>query len=153
MTRTASTSAFAAIVSRAMTSLASADAVRSSSRATAPMVFPSSIMPRADETLAIANEHHRGIIEAIGKRQGTRAEALAREGAPLVVVSTDFVFDGEASAPYTEGDRARPVSVYGSSKLLGEWQIKFGIDRDPVEDVHLTPLANEYVLLYYSITV
>jgi GntR family transcriptional regulator of vanillate catabolism len=43
------------------------------------MVFPTSVLPNADETLAIANLHHRSIIEAIGNRQGTRAESLARE--------------------------------------------------------------------------
>lgn len=47
------------------------------------MVFPSSMLPQANETLAIAQEHHRSIIEAIGKRQGTRAEAIAREHALL----------------------------------------------------------------------
>jgi len=45
------------------------------------MVFPTSILPKSDETLAIAVEHHRGIVEAIGNRQGTRAESLAREHA------------------------------------------------------------------------
>jgi GntR family transcriptional regulator of vanillate catabolism len=43
------------------------------------MVFPTSILPKSNETLAIALEHHRGIVEAIGNRQGTRAESLARE--------------------------------------------------------------------------
>src|SRR5688572_2782572 len=43
------------------------------------MVFPTSGMAIADETLAIAKEHHRGIVDAIAKRQGTRAESLARE--------------------------------------------------------------------------
>lgn len=45
------------------------------------MVFPTSGLANADETLAIAKEHHRGIVEAIAKRQGTRAESLAREHA------------------------------------------------------------------------
>jgi GntR family transcriptional regulator of vanillate catabolism len=45
------------------------------------MVFPTSGLAIADETLAIAKEHHRGIVEAIAKRQGTRAESLAREHA------------------------------------------------------------------------
>jgi len=45
------------------------------------MVFPTSGLANADETLAIANEHHRAIVEAIEKRQGARAESLAREHA------------------------------------------------------------------------
>jgi len=47
------------------------------------MVFPTSILPRSDETLAIAQEHHRAIVDAIAKRHGTRAESLAREHALL----------------------------------------------------------------------
>ena len=43
------------------------------------MVFPTSGFAHADETLAIAKEHHRGLIEAITNRHGTRAESLARE--------------------------------------------------------------------------
>src|SRR5688572_33156415 len=45
------------------------------------MVFPTSILRQSAETLAIAVEHHRAILEAIGNRQGTRAESLAREHA------------------------------------------------------------------------
>ena len=47
------------------------------------MVFPTSVLPKSDETLAIAQEHHRAIVEAIEKGHGTRAEALAREHALL----------------------------------------------------------------------
>lgn len=48
------------------------------------------------------------------------AEACARAGVPLVVVSTDFVFDGEGKRPYREDDAPRPLSAYGRTKLAGE---------------------------------
>jgi dTDP-4-dehydrorhamnose reductase len=49
------------------------------------------------------------------------ARASAAQGATLVHFSTDFVFDGTAGRPYTEEDGPNPQSVYGTSKLLGEW--------------------------------
>jgi dTDP-4-dehydrorhamnose reductase len=49
------------------------------------------------------------------------ARAAREAGAALVHYSTDFVFDGETDRPYTEEDRPRPLSVYASSKLAGEW--------------------------------
>ena len=45
------------------------------------MVFPTSGLADADERLAVAKQHHWAIVEAIGHRQGTRAESLAREHA------------------------------------------------------------------------
>jgi len=42
----------------------------------------------------------------------------------LIQVSTDFVFDGEKNEPYSETDVAKPISVYGASKLKGEVEIK-----------------------------
>src|SRR5262245_48253875 len=51
--------------------------------------------------------------------------ALARTaedaGARLVHYSTDFVFDGSATTPYTEDVRPSPRGTYAASKLLGEW--------------------------------
>jgi dTDP-4-dehydrorhamnose reductase len=50
------------------------------------------------------------------------AAAATRAGATLVHYSTDFVFDGaNRTTPYTEDDPPRPQSVYGTSKLVGEW--------------------------------
>lgn len=48
------------------------------------------------------------------------AEAASLVGAHLVHVSTDYVFDGTRSGPYTEVDEPSPLSVYGASKLAGE---------------------------------
>ncbi len=49
------------------------------------------------------------------------AAAARSHRAVLVHYSTDFVFDGSASTPYTEDDRPSPRSTYAMSKLLGEW--------------------------------
>ena len=49
------------------------------------------------------------------------ARAAAELDAMLVHYSTDFVFSGTATAPYTEFDRPEPQSVYAQSKLVGEW--------------------------------
>jgi dTDP-4-dehydrorhamnose reductase len=49
------------------------------------------------------------------------ARGAAGANAIFVHFSTDFVFDGETSAPYTETDRPSPKGRYAMSKLLGEW--------------------------------
>ena len=45
-------------------------------------------------------------------------------GARLVYLSTNFVFDGEANEPYHEFAPARPISIYGASKLAGEVEVR-----------------------------
>ncbi|MDQ3699746.1 MAG: dTDP-4-dehydrorhamnose reductase [Chloroflexota bacterium] len=52
------------------------------------------------------------------------AERCAAVGATLVHVSTDYVFDGEAGAPYRESDPTAPRSVYGITKLAGEQLVR-----------------------------
>lgn len=51
------------------------------------------------------------------------ASIAAELGAVLIHVSTDYVFDGMQSKPYTETDTTNPISIYGSSKLAGELEI------------------------------
>ncbi|MCY1272768.1 dTDP-4-dehydrorhamnose reductase [compost metagenome] len=52
------------------------------------------------------------------------AEEAARVGAVLVHYSTDYVFDGNKSTPYTEEDCPAPLGIYGRSKLEGENAIR-----------------------------
>jgi len=53
---------------------------------------------------------------------GARNIALAAKeiGARVIQISTDFVFDGKKSTPYTPEDEPNPINVYGKSKLAGE---------------------------------
>jgi dTDP-4-dehydrorhamnose reductase len=70
---------------------------------------------------------------------GNLARAAAAAAVPLVHVSTDYVFDGEAcvdasGAPraYVESDASGPRTVYGQSKLAGEQQVLAASSRHTV---------------------
>jgi dTDP-4-dehydrorhamnose reductase len=55
---------------------------------------------------------------------GVLAQEAAAARAWLVHYSTDYVFDGSGSAPWTETDTPAPLSVYGQTKLEGEQLIQ-----------------------------
>ena len=52
------------------------------------------------------------------------ARAASRHGARLVQISTDYVFDGAATSPYTEDAPAAPRSAYGRTKMAGVWAVR-----------------------------
>jgi dTDP-4-dehydrorhamnose reductase len=58
-----------------------------------------------------------------GAAPGALAEACSGRGLHLVHVSTDFVFDGAKTTPYTVQDEPRPLNAYGASKLEGEQRV------------------------------
>ena len=51
---------------------------------------------------------------------GILAEEAKRLNALLIRFSTDYVFDGFKSIPYTEEDEPNPLNIYGKTKLEGE---------------------------------
>ncbi len=52
------------------------------------------------------------------------AEACKGKDIPVIHYSTDYVFDGSGSRPYTEDDPCNPINTYGASKLAGEHHLR-----------------------------
>jgi len=55
---------------------------------------------------------------------GAMAQACADLGAPLVHISTDYVFDGSGQAAWKPGDAPAPQNAYGRTKLAGEQAVR-----------------------------
>ena len=82
---------------------------------------PATIVNCAGWTDVDSAETHENEALAIN-RDGPAllAAAASATGARLVHVSTDYVFDGTATAPYLESDPTGPATAYGRTKLAGE---------------------------------
>ncbi|MDR0716701.1 MAG: dTDP-4-dehydrorhamnose reductase [Azoarcus sp.] len=94
-------------------------------RATVAAIAPDVIVNAAAYT---AVDRAEGEPELAQRINAAAPAALAREAAArgiwLVHYSSDYVFDGDGSRPWREDDPARPLSVYGKSKLAGEEAIR-----------------------------
>ncbi len=104
-------------LARADLDIVDADAVRAAVRD----VRPDAILNCAAWTDVDGAESAEAQATAInGDGAGHVAAAAAEAGAIVVHVSSDYVFAGDASAPYAEAAATGPLSAYGRSKLAGE---------------------------------
>lgn len=60
------------------------------------------------------------------------ARAASANGARMIHLSTDFVFDGNASSPYRPDDHPAPLGVYGASKLEGEKAVSLALPQSAI---------------------
>ncbi len=68
---------------------------------------------RAEDESDLAYRVNRDAVQVL-------ADYARQRDVPLIHLSTDYVFDGEKTWPYTEDDATGPTGVYGASKLAGE---------------------------------
>ena len=109
-----------AALDRSRLDLTDVDAIRATIRAVRPQL----IVNAAAYTAVDAAERESVLAEAINARApAILAEEAKRLDAILIHYSTDYVFDGLASTPYTEEAPTFPLNVYGRSKLHGEQAI------------------------------
>lgn len=100
--------------------LANPDSIRSAIR----IIRPDLIANAAAYTAVDKAESEPELAMAInGIAPGIMAEEAKRLGAAMIHYSTDYVFDGTKTSPYTEEDAPNPLSVYGKTKFAGEQAI------------------------------
>lgn len=111
---------------RAACDLSDPDAITRTVRA----VRPGLIVNPAAYTAVDKAQNEQESAFAINARAPAMLARLAAEGGiPLIHYSTDYVFDGAKSVPYTEDDIPNPLSVYGASKRDGEDAIRAALPR------------------------
>ncbi|CAD2253605.1 dTDP-4-dehydrorhamnose reductase [Xanthomonas arboricola pv. juglandis] len=88
-------------------------------------IGPSRVVNAAAYTAVDRAEQDRdGALRANATSPGVIAAWCASNDVPLVHYSTDYVFDGQGTAPYPEDAQTSPLGVYGETKLAGEEAIR-----------------------------
>lgn len=115
-----------AAFNRAQLDIGDAAAVARRLQETAPDVAVNcaayTAVDRAEDEPALARAANADAVAVLGA-------GCARHGVPLIHLSTDYVFDGHANRPYREEDPARPLAVYGETKLGGEMALRQAAER------------------------
>ncbi len=102
------------------------DSIRSAVRMIAPRIL---VNAAAYTAVDKAESEADMAMQVNGVAPGILAEEAKRLNALFLHYSTDYVFDGRSSRPYTEDDGTNPLNAYGRSKLEGEAAIA-AVDGD-----------------------
>lgn len=91
---------------------------------TVAAVNPALVISAAAYTAVDKAEDEPELAMAVnGEGPGVLARAAAKLAAPVIHLSTDYVFDGSLDRPWREDDPVAPLGVYGATKLAGEQAI------------------------------
>lgn len=98
--------------------------------ATLDRINPKAVINAAAYTAVDKAEQDAATAFAINRDAvASLASACAKRHIPLLHVSTDYVFDGSKSTPYTEDDAVSPLGVYGASKEQGEAAVRLALSQ------------------------
>lgn len=109
------------VVDRNRMNLAEPDAIRDTIRDIRPDVL---VNPAAWTSVDLAESEGAAAAAVNSVAPGVMAEECRRLDALFVHYSTDFVFDGSRSTPWSEDDAPNPLNVYGKTKLAGEIAVR-----------------------------
>ena len=101
--------------------LANLDQVRSVIREVRPTLI---VNPAAYTAVDQAESEPKLAMRINAEAPAVMAEEAKKLGAAMIHYSTDYVFDGNKSVTYIEGDATCPINVYGHTKLAGERAIQ-----------------------------
>ena len=102
------------------------DITQAGSIATAFGLFEPTIVINCAAWTAVddAESHEDSALAVNGLGPELLAKACLASGAWMLQVSTDYVFAGDATAPYAESAATHPLTAYGRTKLVGERAVR-----------------------------
>ena len=108
----------ARFVTSAQLDLSDSDAIRDWDWSTFSTVINAAAYTAVDEAETVLGRRNAWAVNAVAP--GLIARELAKTGATLVHLSSDYVFDGSQESPYAESAAVCPLGVYAQSKAAGD---------------------------------